>query len=585
MLAAALLAIAVAPAHADYRLEAAAFKGFKVRGLEIKGLERRMSSRLAEGLYLSTKPALYPEVLEDDIARARLYMARHGYPYASIEPAFVPNEAWRDVKVVFNVSPGPPVLVTRSDFRGLPPDLQTSAARLVLTRPGTVFQDQKVAGTVASLDSLFLYWGYARAQVGTIIEAVDTTSVSVTYDIDAGKVNHFREVKVDGAPEEFVALTLKVSDLERGRQFSTKAMRDAQDNLRRLDLYRRITFETEEAGEDSLDLTVSVATRDMKTMKGTVRYWNDEGFEVGAGWRHRNLFGRGRGFYIDAVASRLIQRLDLSLWWPALIAPRTRESISLVGERQNEEAYEQIGYGVDLSTTYFFTIENNFQISLIVADVSVTYKSADTVGLDVPQGLMTILRGRVNQNSTDDPFNPRRGFSSWTQISYAPEGISDNSFVKWEGSGSTYFSQIEPAILALRLGLGAGAPTGDTPAIIAGQRFYSGGSNSMRGFQRRKLGPKDSAGAPLGGEAKLEASAEVRIPLFWRIWGALFADAGQVWLEAGDIDLSKIEVAVGPGLWVMTPVGPFRFDLGYRLTDHDKTESRWAFHFAVGVAF
>jgi outer membrane translocation and assembly module TamA len=403
--------------------------------------------------------------------------------------------------------------------------------------------------------------------------------------VDAGEVNYFRDVKVEGAPEELVSLTEKVSDIKRGRQYSPKAMRDGQNNLRRLDVYRRIVLDTEEVGEDSLDLTINVATRDPRTAKGTIRYWNDEGFQIGGSWRHRNLLGRGRGFYTAAVFSRLLQRVDFSFWWPALVAPRSREAISLVAERQNEEAYEQVGYGVDLSTTYYFTIENNIQASLLVADVSVTYKTADSTDLDVPLGLLTALTGRLNQNNTDDPFNPRRGFSSWMALKWAPEKVSDNAFIKWEGSGSTYFDQLDPAIFAVRLGLGIGTPTGDTPAIIAGERFYSGGSNSMRGFQRRKLGPKDQADAPVGGEAKLEASLELRGPIYWRLWGALFMDVGQVWLKTDDVKFNEIEVAVGPGLWLMTPVGPLRFDAAYRLTDYDKVEPRWAFHFAVGTAF
>jgi outer membrane protein insertion porin family len=107
----------------------------------------------------------------------------------------------------------------------------------------------------------------------------------------------------------------------------------------------------------------------------------------------------------------------------------------------------------------------------------------------------------------------------------------------------------------------------------------------MRGFSRRKLGPKDEEGAPLGGEAKVEASVEIRRTLFWQIWGTLFMDLGQVWYRADDINLRDLEVAVGPGIWLMTPIGPLRFDVGYRLTDWDKTESRWAYHIAIGAAY
>ena len=69
------------------------------------------------------------------------------------------------------------------------------------------------------------------------------------------------------------------------------------------------------------------------------------------------------------------------------------------------------------------------------------------------------------------------------------------------------------------------------------------------------------------------------------IKGAVFIDAGQVWRKASDVSFNEIEVAVGPGIWVMTPVGPMRFDVGYRLTMYDENEPRVAYHFAVGTAF
>ena len=107
----------------------------------------------------------------------------------------------------------------------------------------------------------------------------------------------------------------------------------------------------------------------------------------------------------------------------------------------------------------------------------------------------------------------------------------------------------------------------------------------MRGFNRRKLGPLDSEGAPLGGEALFETSAELRFPLFWRFRGTTFVDAGQVWPRIKDITADNIEVAVGSGLWISTLIGPLRGDLAYRLTYHETTQPRWVFHFSIGPAF
>ena len=118
--------------------------------------------------------------------------------------------------------------------------------------------------------------------------------------------------------------------------------------------------------------------------------------------------------------------------------------------------------------------------------------------------------------------------------------------------------------------------------LLPDKRFYAGGSTTHRGFNRRKLGPLDSNGLPLGGKIMVTAFVEYRFPLFWKLNGALFADAGQVWLSQDRMSAESIEIAVGPALRLMTPVGPLRFDLGYRLTDWEPDQPEYVFHFAIG---
>ena len=107
----------------------------------------------------------------------------------------------------------------------------------------------------------------------------------------------------------------------------------------------------------------------------------------------------------------------------------------------------------------------------------------------------------------------------------------------------------------------------------------------MRGFDRRKLGPLDLAGNPLGGNSKMEASLEYRFPLPWRFRGTIFVDTGQVWTRAPDLSQRKIEVAVGPGLWIDTPIGPIRGDIGFRLTDWEESQPEYVFHFSIGPSY
>jgi outer membrane translocation and assembly module TamA len=129
------------------------------------------------------------------------------------------------------------------------------------------------------------------------------------------------------------------------------------------------------------------------------------------------------------------------------------------------------------------------------------------------------------------------------------------------------------------------------------QRYFGGGAESHRGFGRRRLSPQlpSSEGDPLpvGGEASLETSFEVRVDLF-KIFGqtlgaVAFVDAGDVVLGLSDLDFAELHYAVGPGLRLLTPVGVVRLDAGFRLNrmgpnDPDPT-SPFAIHFSLGEAF
>jgi outer membrane protein assembly factor BamA len=118
-------------------------------------------------------------------------------------------------------------------------------------------------------------------------------------------------------------------------------------------------------------------------------------------------------------------------------------------------------------------------------------------------------------------------------------------FVRIEADGR-YFRQFnQKKSFAFRLNLGFAAPfgfSGDVPYV---KQFYVGGPNSIRGWAARGLGPggyKDPLTTSNSnrllfyqtGDFKLEASAEYRFDLFWRLKGALFLDAGNIWTLKND---------------------------------------------------
>jgi outer membrane protein assembly factor BamA len=301
---------------------------------------------------------------------------------------------------------------------------------------------------------------------------------------------------------------------------------------------------------------------------------------------HRNLFRRGRGLSVDANASKFMQSGNVTAWWPAFIGSRTRAGTAVNVERLDEDSYELLRTGFDLFLTYRFSLPTSIRANLEVSNVSLDVTAEASDELDVEEGLLSVISLRWERNASDDRLQPTRGTASWILVQWAPSGaVSNNHFIALEASGAAYQPVGDATVLAVRARAGVAEPIGESVNLLPNVRFFSGGASSMRGFKRRRLGPLDESGDPIGGEVRMETAAELRFPLFWRLRGALFVDVGQVWERSNDTSPEDLAVAVGPGLHLATPVGPIRADFGYRVSDVDTDDPRWVFHIAIGPAF
>jgi outer membrane translocation and assembly module TamA len=109
----------------------------------------------------------------------------------------------------------------------------------------------------------------------------------------------------------------------------------------------------------------------------------------------------------------------------------------------------------------------------------------------------------------------------------------------------------------------------------------------VRGYDEDELGIQNVTiinGEPTGGDAMFVVNEELRIFLPKSFGLVLFVDHGNVWRNYRDVSASQAKSTTGIGLRYNTPVGPLRFDWGYKL-DPEPTEEPWVLHFTLGHAF
>lgn len=585
-----LLVVFAAPLAAeDWEL----YRGWTVSAFEITGLDSDTASKLKRGLALAATSGLLgserapflPENLDEDLRRTVLFLARQGYPYARLHPRAEAVTKRRRIAVELHIEPGPPVFVAAVSLDSLPTTLSEKDVRGVMLAPGKILADADVEGSATELQAKLVDRGHARAAVIPRLDWRDSTHVDVHFVIQPGAVYYFGDLILPDVRPDLEGLARETVGIHRGDIYAPSDLTKARDNLRTLSLFLQTRLEIVDAAHDTVDVVATLVERRPSTIETSVRYWTDESIQGTARWTNRNIFGGGRGLSAGVTASTLLQKAEVATWWPAVAGPNTFLIPTLRAEREDEESYTTVSAGGLLSLRYNFSFETHLLAGVDVSHVNVTEKLSGAL-IEAQDGLLTALRFEASRRRTDDPITATRGHIVGAGLEWAPKDLgTDNSYATTTLSAAYFMPILSGTQIALRTLVGGATPTADSEDLLPNKRFYSGGASSHRGFHRRKLGPLDEGGAPIGGEAKIETSLELRFPLAWRFRGTAFVDAGQVWRTIDDMTGKNVEVAVGPGLWLTTPIGPIRFDVSYRLTFHETSQPRWVFHFTAGPAF
>jgi translocation and assembly module TamA len=163
------------------------------------------------------------------------------------------------------------------------------------------------------------------------------------------------------------------------------------------------------------------------------------------------------------------------------------------------------------------------------------------------------------------------------------------TFVILQGNVSTYvdlanlgLTRPGASVIALR-GIVASAQGASQFDLPPDQRFYAGGSATVRGFKYQSVGPLFADNNPQGGAALDAATIEFRQRVWGNIGAALFVDAGQVSAENAPFQ-GTLREGVGTGVRYYTPIGPIRVDVAVPLNKPPNGDS-FELYLGLGQAF
>jgi len=214
--------------------------------------------------------------------------------------------------------------------------------------------------------------------------------------------------------------------------------------------------------------------------------------------------------------------------------------------------------------------------------------------LKTEQGRTNISEGNLSValDTRNNRFDPTSGYYLFSSVDLAG-GIfaGDRDFFRLQGGGNHYWPHAGRFVFESNLKAGVVDAYANTKEVPIFERFFSGGSGTIRGYRERQVGPRDpSSNDPIGGEATLLGSVEEVMSIFKDehgrsiLKGSLFYDVGNVWRRVNQFGRS-LKSGVGIGMRVTTPIGPVRLDLGFPLSDLAGEKRRPRFHFNISRVY
>lgn len=568
-----------------------------------------------------------------DVQRLRLFYRIGGFFGTEVEPVIqpVPRDS-DDVRVAFQITPGDSVVLDSLTITGLDTVLTVpDAIRALPTKVGSRFNLARFASSADSLAGMLHTRGHAFARVLRNY-TVDTVSNRATAELVAipGPLVRIDSVLVVGGEHLGRSTILRQLTVHPGDVLLASNLVASQRNLYSLDI---VQIATVSVAPDSLQRTP--ADSGTATVIAQVVEAPKHQVELGVGWGRIECFrsdgswldrsfgggarrlavtaavsklgvGQGLGgnvcpaFRTDTLRNRIDYRVSTELTQPYFFSPRNHLTATAYAERVSEPTVFQrtdrggsVSIAHLLGTRQFLTLgvtaeQGQTLASPVVFCTALLGVCSSTAIQEATRyRWLNRLSASFTRDRTDNSVSPTRGYNLRSTVDWAAPWLrSTSNFTRWTGELNHYQRLTDAVVLATSVRAGTFFQTArllpQSNFLPPEQRFYAGGSNTVRGYDRNQLGPgvwwTDSISVrvadtvpgparfvPTGGTALGLVNVELRTPspvLSQRLSMAWFVDAGSV----GTQQLWKLgewRATPGVGFRANTPVGPFRLDVAY----------------------
>ena len=563
-------------------------------------LRKQMKTRGKTLISFVDKSGRLDEVqLEQDLDKIREWYQNHGYIDVQVKDVRRERSANGPLILTIVVVEGPQYHVGKLTISGEKATSEEKIRALLKMKEGSVYSPKALHDDAKAVADAYGSGGYVDLVVSPEGAPAGPARIDVHYKIEEGDRSFVQRINISGNTRTKDKVIRREVLVAPGDVFNTVRVDVTKKRLENLGYFSKVetypedtdipgrkdlTILVQEKRTGSLSFGGGFSTIDqlvgfVELTQGNFDLFNWPAF-TGAGqkFRLRLQYGTQRKDFI------------LSLTEPYFLDRRLALSGQLFYTEANylSAEYNQRNYG--------FTIELRKPLNAYMY-ATLGYRLQDVDIFDVAASASNVIQEAkgstvesqiftsVVYDRRDNPLLTRRG-QRITLSPYVAGGFlgGDAQIYGWDLEGSQYFRLWWDTILLFN-GEVATVNTwggGDTVPIF--DRLYLGGSNNLRGFPFREVGPQDHNGEPIGGNSMARLTVEYTFPLIQKARGAVFYDTGFVNSDAWSFGFNHIASDVGIGLRLDLPIGPLRLDYGYPI-QRDGYHGGGHFNFNVGYQF
>lgn len=413
-----------------------------------------------------------------------------------------------------------------------------------------------------------------------------TNSIILEYQIRTGDVCNIEAVEFIGLKTVRESHALKIVDLKEDSCYKKSIIIQAQNNLQASMLFSTISALSPEHAKDNgkTPVVFVVKERKHKTFKAGLSYTTDLGSGLSIGWQNRNFKGSAENLTTNFTGNKREQKANIGYDIPFFHSKSQNLKFDFNAENQRNRSYNS----QEISNTIL--VERKFT-KTFTANAGLKYSIGKVQEQDPDSkyrySLISMPVFAVT-NRQNDLLDAHKGYvvSASLEPFWDTTGRGRN-FIKTYISTKGYINVYSKfnSVLAMKVSVGM-AQSKKHVVIPAPERFFLGGSGSLRGYKHQSVGLlSPNKKIAMGGQSIFITSLEYRTKPWEHVGLVAFVDSGMNYKKSTPNFRSKLLHGAGIGIRYSTDFGPLRFDIAFPVSVKRKFYNRYQLYFGIGQSF